>query len=122
MNFRNFTIKGRSVYTKRKKLHKFAKSQFDQLFKIFINVYLKKYSNIDEKYLNLIGFQSIQFIASALYYYPHLSYKKNSSVVEISSSNHDFIESAHDLNILENVNILSKRAFAIAALPAFPPL
>ncbi len=109
MNFRNFTIKGRSVYTKRKKLHKFAKSQFDQLFKIFINVYLKKYSNIDEKYLNLIGFQSIQFIASALYYYPHLSYKKNSSVVEISSSNHDFIESAHDLNILENVNILSKR-------------
>ena len=109
MNLRNITIKGKSVYTNRKKFHKFAKSHFDQLFKIFINVYLKKYSDIDDKYLKLIAFQSIEFISSALSYYPHLNFKKNLNVLEISSSNHDLIESSHDLKILENLNVLSKR-------------
>ena len=55
------------------------------------------YSNLDQYE------KSIEFISSALSYYPHLNFKKNLNVLEISSSNHDLIESSHDLKILENL-------------------
>ena len=37
MNLRNITIKGKSVYTNRKKFHKFAKSHFTSLRSKLVN-------------------------------------------------------------------------------------
>ena len=107
---RNFIIKNKSFYYKRKNFNLLAKQKFDQIFKLFINVYLKRHDNINERYLKITCFQSVQLISDALYYYPYLIFKKDAEIVEIShSASHDLVESANDLNILDNINTLSKR-------------
>lgn len=107
---KNFIIKNKSIYFKRKKFNLLGKEKIDQIFKLFKNVYIKRYKNIDERYVKITCFHSIKLIACALYYYPYLVFKKDAEIVEISySSGNDHIESANDLNILDNINILSKR-------------
>ena len=104
---KNFIIKNKSIYFKRKKFNLLGKEKIDQIFKLFKNVYIKRYKNIDERYVKITCFHSIKLIACALYYYPYLVFKKDAEIVEISySSGNDHIESANDLNILDNINIL----------------
>ena len=105
-NLDNYIITDRTIYSKRKKHIKVSIKKLDELFNIFIKVYLKRYKDIDEKFLRIIGYKSLQPISDVLFFCRILNLKKKIEVVEIPYSSDDLNNLLSKGKLIDNVNYL----------------
>ena len=105
-NLDNYIVIDRTLYSQRKKHIKVACKKLDELFDIFIKVYLKRYKDIDEKFLRIVGYKSLQPISDLLFFCRFLNLKKKIEVVEIPYSSNDLNILLCKGKLIDNVNYL----------------
>ena len=105
-NLDNYIVIDRTLYSQRKKHIKVSCKKLNELFDIFIKVYLKRYKDIDEKFLRIVGYKSLQPISDLLFFCRFLNLKKKIEVVEIPYSSNDLNNLLCKGKLIDNVNYL----------------